>query len=50
MEWHEILAWGIVIVAVVAAAVWLIRRIVCPESRCASCDKHCIARKMESGK
>ena len=45
MEWHEILAWTIIAAAFVAIIVWLVRKIICPSSRCEGCDKECSFRK-----
>ena len=41
MEWHEIVAWVVIAAAFIAAAAWSIRRILCPKSKCADCDKDC---------
>lgn len=45
MVWHEIFAWVIIIAAFIAAIAWCIKRIVCPPSKCDSCDKSCMLRK-----
>ncbi len=45
MEWHEIVAWVVIAVAFIVAAVWAIRRIVCPASKCEGCDKECRYRR-----
>ena len=41
MAWHELLAWVIIAVAVVAAVVWLTKSLICPKSTCANCHKQC---------
>ncbi|MBR2032707.1 MAG: hypothetical protein IKA04_10940 [Alistipes sp.] len=45
MEWHEIIAWIIIAVAFIVATAWCIRRILCPKSKCAGCDKDCRYRR-----
>ena len=45
MAWHEILAWAVIVAAFAMAVVWCVRRIVCPASKCDSCDKSCMLRK-----
>jgi hypothetical protein len=48
MEWYEVLAWVIIAVAFVTAAVWCIRRIVCPTSQCENCDKDCALKRKKT--
>ena len=45
MVWQEILAWAVIVAAFAVAVVWCVRRIVCPASKCDSCDKSCMLRK-----
>ena len=45
MAWHELLAWGIIAVAVIVAVAWCVKLIVCPQSKCASCTKECALRR-----
>ena len=45
MEWHEIIAWIIIAVAFIVATAWCIKRIVCPTSRCGSCEKECAFKR-----
>ena len=45
MAWHEVIAWIIIVVAVITALIWLLRRIFCPQSRCEGCDKSCPKRR-----
>ena len=48
MEWHDILAWVVIGAAFVVAAVWVVKRIICPESHCESCDKKCALRERKN--
>ena len=48
MVWHEILAWAIIVVAVVVAVVWLVRVIVCPKNACAGCSKRCVLKRIKN--
>ena len=45
MEWHEILAWAIIAVAVVVAVMWLVKAIICPKNACAGCTKECVLKR-----
>ena len=45
MAWHEILAWVIIAVAVIATIVWCVKLIVCPQSKCAECGKNCVLKR-----
>lgn len=48
MEWHEILAWVVIVAAFIVSAVWSIKRILCPKSRCACCDKDCPLKNLSN--
>ena len=50
MAWHEWLAWIIIAAAIVAAVVWLVKFIICPQSRCANCHKQCPLKRVENKK
>ena len=44
MEWHDILAWVVIVAAAATAVVWLIRRLICPTTHCEGCNKNCILK------
>lgn len=44
MAWHEIVAWVIIAAAIAASIAWIIKLIVCPKSKCTSCNKDCILK------
>lgn len=50
MEWHEVLAWTLIVAAFVVAVAWCIRRILCPSSKCENCDKDCALKRVNKNK
>lgn len=44
MVWHEVVAWTVITAAIVATAVWFVKLIVCPKSKCEGCNKSCILK------
>ncbi|MBQ5690919.1 MAG: hypothetical protein IIV24_05455 [Alistipes sp.] len=44
MVWHDVVAWVVIVAAVLAAVVWCVRRIICPVSHCEGCTRDCKRR------
>ena len=45
MAWHEWLAWIIILLALIATAIWVVKLILCPKSKCEGCNKQCLLKR-----